>query len=121
MTARLARLTLLALTILALLLPRVSAAVTLVAPGARFVVICTGAGLETLLVDEAGVAVPLPPEAGHGPDHCILAHAADTAVRVAPEPSKAPLVGLVARQPRDLVAGGGFAEAPPPSRAPPAA
>lgn len=108
---------LLVLTILALLMPRVSAVAASVAPGVRTVVICTGQGLQTLRIDEDGKPVPV---ASH-PDHCVLAHSADTASRSEVPPLFAPVVGWVPRRSGDLVRAEGYRAARPPPRGPPAA
>lgn len=107
----------LALTILGLLLPRVSAVAASVAPGVQTVVICTGQGMMTLRIDESGNPVSV---AGH-PDHCVLTHAADTAVRVEPPTPVTPFVDVVSRPAGDRVRAEGYRAARPPPRAPPAA
>jgi hypothetical protein len=119
MAARLARSTLILLTILGLLMPRVSAVVALVAPGAETVVICTGSGLQTIVIDSEGKPVPVP--LSHQPDHCLLSHVADLGDRATPEPAGAPLVGEVAGLAGDLVRLSDYAGARPPPRAPPSA
>jgi hypothetical protein len=117
MPARFARSALIVLIVLGLLLPRMSAAIALVAPGGEVVVICTGTGLQTLIIDADGNPVPVSMHA----DHCLLAHAADTSDRVAPEPHAAPLAGSVAGPTGDLVRLSDYAAARPPPRAPPSA
>jgi hypothetical protein len=117
MSARLIRSLLIALTILGLLLPRIGAAVTLVAPGVRTIVICTGEGLQTIRIDADGTPVQGVDHA----DHCVLAHAVDTAVRTEPAPLLAPLVDRVTWASGDLVRARGYHAARPPPRAPPAA
>jgi hypothetical protein len=105
------------LTILGLLLPRMSAAVATMAPGVVTLVICTGDGLRTIRIDPDGTPV----EVSDHPDHCVLSHAADTAVRVVPAPLLLPLVEDRARRPGDLIRAHGYKAARPPPRAPPAA
>lgn len=104
------------LTILGLLMPRVSGVAASVVPGGMTVVICTGQGMMTLRIDEHGNPVPV---ADH-PDHCVLAHAADTAVRAEVPPVAAPVVDAVATS-GDLIRAEGYRAARPPPRAPPAA
>ncbi|TPE51439.1 DUF2946 family protein [Amaricoccus solimangrovi] len=117
MSARLARSLLIVLTILGLLAPRVSAVLAFAAPGVRTIVICTGDALRTIRIDEEGDAVPVVEHS----DHCVLAHAADTAQRIAAAPVLAPVPGPAARADRDLVPAGRPRAARPPPRAPPAA
>ncbi len=105
------------LTILGLLMPRVSGVAASVVPGGMTVVICTGQGMMTLQIDENGNPVPV---ADHA-DHCVLAHAADTAVRAEVPTILAPLIDRVARPAGDLVRAEGYRAARPPPRAPPAA
>ncbi len=105
------------LTILGLLMPRISGVAASAMPGGMTVVICTGQGMMTLRIDENGNPVPA---SGH-PDHCVLAHAADTATRTEAPPLVAPLVGAVARPAGHLVRAEAFRAARPPPRAPPAA
>ena len=112
-----ARITLLVLAILGLLAPRVSAVAASVAPGIRTVVICTGQGMITLRLDAHGDPVQV---LDH-PDHCLLAHATDTAARVEVPPLAAPLVDVARRPMGDLVRAEGFRAARPPPRAPSAA
>ena len=119
MSSRFARSALIALVIFGLLMPRVSAVVALVTPGAATVVICTGSGLQTIIIDAEGNPVPAP--LSHQPDHCLLSHVADTSARVLPEPAPAPLVGTVAGLSGDLVRLSDYAGARPPPRAPPSA
>lgn len=119
MRLRLVRSLLICLTILGILAPRISAVVAaLAAPQANVLVICTGKGLVTLRLDADGDPVPLgEPQ----PDHCVLAHAADTAVRprrprLRMEPAPAP-----PRPSAGLVRLSDAQAARPPPRAPPAA
>lgn len=111
------RLLLVLLTILGLLMPRISGAVASVSPGVRTIVICTGQGMVTLQLDENGNPVPVAASS----DHCVLTNAADTAVRVEMPPLLAPLVGRVPRASGDLVRAEAYRAARPPPRAPPAA
>ncbi len=117
MSNPLARSLVLFLTILGLLLPRVSGLAASVLPGGTTVVICTGQGMMTLRIDESGNPVPI---ADH-PDHCVLAHATDTATRTVVQPLLAPLVDTVARPAGHLIRAEGYRAARPPPRAPPAA
>lgn len=114
---RLTRSLLVLVTILGLLLPRMSGVAASVVPGAMTVVICTGQGMMTLRIDESGNPVPV---ADH-PDHCVLAHAADTAARAEVPPLVAPLLDTVAQPVGDLIRAEGYRAARPPPRAPPAA
>jgi len=117
MPARLARSALIVLTILGLLMPRVSAAVALVMPGSQSVVICTGDGMQTIVIDADGTPVPV----SHRADHCLLSHATDTSDRVVLEPKLALFSASVAGPTGDLVRLSDFAAARPPPRAPPSA
>ncbi len=105
------------LTILGLLMPRVSGVAASVVPGGMTVVICTGQGMMTLRIDDDGNPVPVADQ----PDHCVLAHAADTAVRAEVPPLAAPVLDTVARPAGDLIRAEGYRAARPPPRAPPAA
>lgn len=116
MPARVPRPVLIALMILGLLMPRVSAVAASVVPGVGTVVICTGHGMMTLRIDESGTPASV---AGH-PDHCLLASAADTAPRVELAPLHAPVVDTVQRPAGDLIRAEGHRAARPPPRAPPA-
>lgn len=104
------------LTILGLLMPRVSGVAASVVPGGMTVVICTGQGMMTLRVDGQGNPVPVVEH----PDQCVLAHAADTAVRTEVAPVAAPAVDAVVPG-GDLIRAEGHRAARPPPRAPPAA
>lgn len=117
MHARLARSALIVLTVLGLLMPRVSAAVSLVAPGTQVVVICTGDGLRTLVIGPDGK----PTLAGHQTEHCLLAPSVDAPWRVVVEAPAPLLVGQVGGPSGDLVRGAGDVGARPLPRAPPAA
>lgn len=116
MTARPLRFALVALTILGLLMPRVSAVVASVTPGVQSVVICTGSGLQTIQIGEDGKTV----QVSHGADQCLLSHAVDTAPGIAPVPVLLPLAWEVDR-PGDQVRKSGYRAARPPPRAPPLA
>jgi hypothetical protein len=116
MPAHLLRVVLTAFVILGLLVPRISAVVASAAPGGMTVVICTGSGLQTIRIDEDGTPV----QVGHQVDHCVLSHTADTAVRVEPAPTVAPVAWNVER-PGDQVRASGYQAARPPPRAPPLA
>lgn len=116
MSHRPTRVLLIVLTILGLLMPRISAAVAYAVPGARTVVICTGDGLTTIHIQDDGTPVPVFEHS----DHCVLSHAADTAVRVEPSPVAAPLPDRVARSTGSLVRASGYRAARPPPRGPPA-
>lgn len=117
MPTRVLRLLVLLLTLLGLLMPRVSGAAASIVPGGTTVVICTGQGMMTLRIDETGKPVPIADQ----PDHCILAHAVDTTARAEVPPLLAPLVDRVSRPTGDLVRAEGYRAARPPPRAPPAA
>lgn len=117
MHSGLARPLLICLTILGLLLPRISAAVALATPGADLVVICTGHGLQTLRLDPDGAPLPVGETRS---DLCLLVHAADTAARAVLPP-----VRVEPAEPapwaRSAFAPFPFQSLSPPSRAPPAA
>ena len=116
MRLRLVRSLLICLTILGILAPRISAVAALAAPQANVLVICTGKGLVTLRLD--GDPVPLgEPQ----PDHCVLAHAADTAVRVEAPPIRMEPAPAPPRPSAGLVRLSDAQAARPPPRAPPAA
>ncbi|SDF28736.1 hypothetical protein [Limimaricola pyoseonensis] len=77
MLLRLLRLLLLTGALLGVLLPQASAALATFDPfGLRAVVICTGHGLETLVLDRDGNPVERSPGPPH---HCLLLDATDTA------------------------------------------
>ncbi len=111
-----ARTLLLVLTILGLLMPRVSAVAAAAVPGVRTVVICTGQGMITLRLDARGDPV----EVVDHPDHCVLGHATDTAPRAELAPLIAAVVDRIVRPAGDLVRAEGYRAARPPPRAPPA-
>lgn len=118
MRLRLVRSLLICLTILGILAPRISAVAALAAPHADVLVICTGKGLVTLRLDADGNPVPLgEPQ----PDHCVLAHAADTAVRVEAPPVRMEPAPAPPRPSAGLVLLSDAQAARPPPRAPPAA
>jgi hypothetical protein len=116
MLAGVPRLVLVALLILGLLMPRISAVAASVVPGVSMVVICTGQGVITLRIDENGNPVPL---ADHS-DHCLLAHAADTAPRMEGAPVHARVAEAVPRPTGDLIRAESHRATRPPPRAPPA-
>lgn len=117
MLVRVARSLLIVLTILGILMPRISAAIAFAASGVETVVICTGDGLRTIRIDADGNPVPVTEH----PDHCLFAHVADTAVRAVPPALPATLVATVPRRSGDLVVLSAERAVRPPPRAPPAA
>ncbi|QDY68493.1 hypothetical protein [Qingshengfaniella alkalisoli] len=77
MTTRLFKILAIAALVLSILLPRVGAALASTGLfGARMVVICTGEGLETILISEDGTPV----QANAKFDKCAFLHVADTAI-----------------------------------------
>ncbi|TPE46987.1 DUF2946 family protein [Amaricoccus solimangrovi] len=115
MSGPLIRRALLVLTILGLLMPRVSGVVASAVPGMVTIVICTGQGLTTIRFGDAGKPVPV---IDH-PDHCLFAHATDTATRAE---VAAPLARVVDATPRAggaLIRASGTTAPRPPPRAPP--
>lgn len=116
MSHRPARPLLLLLTILALVMPRVSGAVASVTPGVMTYVICTGQGMVTVRVDANGNPVSVVDQ----PDHCLLSHAIDTSARVVLTPLILPIVDTLTRPTGGLVRAAGYTAARPPPRAPPA-
>ena len=117
MQPRLTRILVVVLTILGLLMPRVSGVAASVVPGMVTVVICTGAGLQTLTIGEDGKPVPT----SSRPDHCVLAHAVDTAVPAEAAPRAVPAVDAVVRPTGAQRRVEACRAARPPPRAPPAA
>lgn len=104
------------LAMLGILMPKVSAAVATLAPSVETVVICTGDGLRTIRIDPDGSPVPI----SHHADHCLLTHAADTAVPAASRRVGATPVDTAVRPTGDLVRRSLPQSARPPPRAPPA-
>lgn len=110
------RFLLVVLTVLALVLPRMSAVAASVVPGTMTVVICTGQGMVTLRIDENGNPVPDRVQS----DHCVLSQSADTAVRAEIPAIVAPVIDQVKRPSGHLIRAEGYRAARPPPRAPPA-
>lgn len=115
MSGPLIRRALLVLTILGLLMPRVSGVVASAVPGMVTVVICTGQGLTTIRLDDAGKPLPV---IDHS-DHCLFAHAVDTAARVELPTRAATLMDRAPRAGSALIRASGTTSPRPPPRAPP--
>lgn len=99
MHARLVGSLLIVLTILGLVAPRFSAAFASAGSGVRTVFICTGAGLQSIRIEESGDPVSV----SQHDDHCLFAHASDTTVRIDPLPTLVVPVARIVPRPGDLL------------------
>lgn len=115
MSASPIRRALLILTILGLMMPRISGVVAAAVPGITTIVICTGQGLETIRIDARGDPVVV----SDGPDYCVLAHATSVVARTDLPALHPPVLVRTARIGGALVRAHGTTAARPPPRAPP--
>jgi hypothetical protein len=117
MAHRLPRTLLIVLTILSLVAPGLTGVAASATGGAVTLVICTGDGLQTLVIGEDGVPIAADPHSSH----CLLAHAADTAVRPEATASAQVLLGAPAAAPMARTRVAERRAARPPPRGPPPA